>query len=79
MSAEGFRGKIFDTESIAALGCALVDKASVLRTEAVKFFIAAIAQGVLHCFRGLFIPKYLQRALGTRYLISRPSLHLDVH
>ena len=56
MFAEGFRDKIFDTETIAVFGCALVDKASVFRTEAVKFFITAIAQGALYCFRRVFLP-----------------------
>ena len=54
MFAEGFRDKIFDTETVAALRRALLvayNKASV-RSEAVKFFIAAIAQGVHHCLVG---------------------------
>ena len=76
MFAEGFRDKIFDHEAVAALGRALANTSSV---GAVKFFITAIAQGVLHCFRGIPIPKCFQRVFGTRYLTRRPSLHLDVH
>ena len=57
MFSEGFRDKIFDTETVAALRHALADKAVVVRTEVIKFYIAAIAQGVLHCFRGIYIPK----------------------
>ena len=79
MSAEGFRDKIFDTKTIVALGRALADKASVVRTEAVKFFNASLAQGVLHYFRRIFIPNFLQRAFGTRYLTLRLSPHLVVH
>ena len=78
MFAEGFRDKIFDTETVAVLRCALADKYSAVRTEAVKFFIAAIAQGVLHCFRGILIPKCLQRAFETRYSTLRPSSLLAV-
>ena len=66
MFAEGFRDKIFDIETIDVLVGALLDKASLVRAEVVKFFIAAIAQGVLHCIRGIFIPKCLQRAFGAR-------------
>ena len=74
MFAEGVRDKIFDTKTVAALRFALVDEDSVV--EAVKFFIAAIAQGVVHCFRGIFLLKCLQRAFGTRYSTSRPSMYL---
>ena len=50
MFVEGFREKIFDTMTVAALRHALADKASVVRIEAVKFFIAAVAQGMLFVF-----------------------------
>ena len=45
MFAEGFRDKIFDTETVAALRRSLLVayKASV-RSEAVKFFIASAKQ-----------------------------------
>jgi len=75
--AEGFRDKIFDIEIVTALGCALSDENSELRSSAFNFFTVAIAQGVLHCFDGIFILKYSQRDFGTRYLILTSSPHLD--
>ena len=48
--AEGVRDKMFDTETIAALGCALRHKDSKVRSSAVEFFAAALDQGALHCF-----------------------------
>ena len=57
MFSEGFRDKIFDSKTVAAFRRALTDEDSVV--EAVRFFVAAIVQGVLHCFRGIFIPKCL--------------------
>jgi len=56
---EGLRDKIFDTEIIAALGRALSDETSYIRNSAVEIFTAAVAQGALRCFHGIFIPKYL--------------------
>ena len=58
--AEGFGDKKFDTAIVAALGCALSDQNWWLRSNAIKFFTAAIAQGALHCFSVICIPKYLQ-------------------
>jgi hypothetical protein len=77
--AEGIWDKIFDTETILTLGHALSDKNYHVRSSAVKILTAATAQGVLHCFHRIFIPKYLQRAFRTRYLTLRPLLHLDMH
>ena len=77
--AEGVRDKIFDTETVAALGCALRHKDSNVRSGAVKIFTAAIAQGALHCIHGTFIPKYWQTVFGTRYLSLGPLPHLDMH
>ena len=79
ISAEVFRDKIFDTEIVAALGRALCHKESNIRSNAVDILTAALAQGALRCFYGIFMPKYLQRGFGTRYLILRLSPHLDVH
>jgi len=47
--AEGFRDKIFGTEMIAALGSALRDTNSEVRSRAVEILTAAMAQGVLRC------------------------------
>jgi hypothetical protein len=63
ISAEGSLNKIFDAEMVAALGRALGDTDSNVRSSVVKFFTAATAQGALHCIQGIFIPKYSQRAL----------------
>ena len=65
MFSEGFRDKIFDTKTVAALQHALADQSSIVRTKVVKFLIAAIAQGVLQYVRGIFVPNRLQRAFGT--------------
>jgi hypothetical protein len=54
---EGIWDKIFDTETIATLGHALGDEGDYVRWSAVKFFTAAMAQGVLHCFHRIFIFK----------------------
>jgi uncharacterized membrane protein YcaP (DUF421 family) len=67
MFAEGFRTKIFDTAIIAALGRALGDKDSNVRSSAVNFFTAAAAQGMLHCFHGTFILKSSQLDFDARY------------
>jgi len=77
--AEGFRDKIFDTEIITTLGCALSNNSWWFRDSAFDFFTAAIAQGVLYHFCVICIPKYLQMVFGTRYLALRYSLHLVVH
>ena len=45
--AEGFRDKIFGTEIISALGSALGDTNSEVRSRAVEIFTAAMAQGAL--------------------------------
>ena len=74
--AEGFRDKIFDTEIIAALGHALSNKSC---ENVVYIFTAAVAQGVLHCFCMIHIPKYSQMAFGTRYLTLGLLSHFDVH
>ena len=77
--ADGFRDKIFDTVIVAALGRALSDETSYLRSGVVEFFTAAVAQGALRFFHRIFIPTYDQRGFGTRYLILRLLPHLDVH
>ena len=77
--AEGFRDKLFDTETIATLGFALDDRNHFVRMCAVELFTAAMAQGGAHCFYRIFILKYSQRAFGTSYLTLRPLLRLDVH
>jgi len=76
--ADGLRDKIFDTEIVAALRCALSDVDSHVRLCTVKFFIAAIAQGVLSLFCGLLLLKYLQTAFVRRYSTCSLSSHLDV-
>ena len=77
--ADGLRDKIFDTEFVAALGRALGDKDSNMRSSAVDIFRAAIAQGSFSSVCGVFrVLKYFQRAFGTKYLILRLSLHLYV-
>ena len=78
--ADDLRDKIFDTDLVAALGRALTDRRQwQLRHSVVEFFTAAIAQGALHCFCVIRIPKYSQMVFGTRYLTLTSSLHLDVH
>ena len=79
MLAGGFRDNIFDTETAATLRRALCDKNLDGRPSAVKIFTVAIAEGVLRYFRGIFIPKYLQGAFGTRYLTLIPLPHFEVH
>ena len=76
--ADGLRDKIFDTEIVVALRCALSDVDSRVRWLTVKFFIAAIAQGALSLFCRPFISKYLQMAFMRRYLTHSLSSHLDV-
>ena len=56
--ADGFRGKIFNTEIVAALGHALSNDTSYLRSSVVEFFTAAVAQGALRLLYGILIPKY---------------------
>jgi hypothetical protein len=77
--AEGFRDKIFNTDIVAALGHALTNETSDLGSSLVEFFTTAVAEGALPCFDRIFILKYWKRGFGTRYLILRSSLHLDVH
>ena len=78
--ADGVRAKIFETETVAALGRAIVGiRDSAIGTSIVKFFTAAIAQGVLCCLHRIFILKYLQRAFRTKYLIPGSLPHLNVH
>ena len=77
--AEGFQDKILDTAMLTTLGCALSNQTSFLRLSAFGFFAEAVAQGALQCFYEIFIPKYSQRGSGTKYLILKLSLHLDVH
>ena len=77
--ADGFRDKKFDTQFVAALGRALGDKDSNMRSSAVDIFRAAIAQGSFSSVCGVFILKYLQMAFGTKYLILKLSPHLYVH
>ena len=76
---EGFRDKVFDTEIVVALGQALDDTSSIVRSKAVEMFTAAMAQGALRCFCGIFIPQYLQRTFGPTYLILGSLPQLDVH
>jgi hypothetical protein len=49
---DGFRDKIFDTETVATIGRALEGSDKSTRQSAVKFFTAAAAQGALLCFYG---------------------------
>ena len=76
ISAGGCQGKIFDTEIVAALGCALNDIDFNIRRSAVQIFTAAVAQGELHCLHGIFIPKYSQRSFDTSCLILTLLPHL---
>jgi len=64
---------------VARLGDALIIETWSFIESTFNFFTAAMAQGVLHSFYRVFIPKSLQRGFGTRYLILRSLLHLDVH
>ena len=77
--AAGFRDKIFDTEIVAALGCALSDTDTNVRSSMIEFFTAAVVQGAPHCFDRIFIPKYSQRGFGTRSLTLKWLLHLDLY
>ena len=63
--ADDFRAKKFETGTVTRSVRVIGDRVSVLESEMVKFFIAAIAQGALRCFHGIFILKCLQRAFGT--------------
>ena len=78
---EGFRDKLFDTETIAAFIRALRDEYATddVRSSTIKLFTAAMAQGEAHCFYRIFILKYSQRAFETRYLTLRPLPHLSMH
>ena len=64
---------------MAALGQALGDENTDIRTGVVKIFTAAMAQGVISHLHGIFILNYLQRAFETIYIMQRLSLHLDMH
>ena len=79
MFAEGLWDKIFVTGTVVALGRALDDEDYEVRASIVIFYTAAMAQGALHCFHGVFIPNYLQAVFGTRYLSLRQSRHLEMH
>jgi len=63
---EGFRDKIFDTEMVATLGHALGHEDVDIRTSGVEILTAALAQGVLHYFYGIFILKFELFAEGFR-------------
>ena len=76
---EGFRDKIFNTEIVTLLVTALGDKDSNVRISMVEIFTAAIAQGSLRCFHGIFVLKQLQMIFGTKYLTLKSMLHLYVH
>ena len=78
---EGFRDKLFDAEIVAAFGRALINEEPWFRSNIVRVFIAAMAQGTLRFFHGIFTPKskYSQRDFGIRYLTPRLSLHLYMH
>ena len=54
---EDFREKIFDKEIVVALGRALGDKNSDIRSV-VKIVAAAIDQGALHHCQGIFMLKH---------------------
>lgn len=54
---EGFRDKIFNTEIVTLLVTALGDKDSNVRISMIEIFTAAIAQGPLRCFHGIFVLK----------------------
>ena len=77
--SEGIQHKIFDTMIVTALGRTLGHSDSSTRWSAVKFFTAALAQGVLLFFHRILTLKYFQRGFGTRYLILRSLPHLDMH
>ena len=77
--AEGFRDKLFDTETVAAFIRAIRDKDPYVRCSAVKLFTAAMAQGEAHCFYRIFILKYSQRAFETRYLKLRQLPLISMH
>ena len=79
MFSEGLWDKIFVTGTIIALGRALGDDDFNVRTSMVIFCTTAVARGVLRCYRGTFLPKYLQAVFGTRYLSLGPPPHLDMH
>ena len=57
IAADGFRDKIFDAEIVAALVHALGDGDSEIRSSAVNFFTAAVAQGMPCYFHGIVILK----------------------
>ena len=76
---EDFRDKLFDAEITAALERARNDRDSSVRKSMFNVFTAAIAQGVLHCFFVIRIPKYSQMVFGTRYSTLTSLLHLYMH
>lgn len=49
--ADGFWDKIFDTEFLAALEHALSNEDADIRSNVVKIFTSAVAQGTPHCFQ----------------------------
>lgn len=63
--SEGFRDKIFDIETVTALGHALGHKDVDIRSSAVKILTAAVTQGVLCYFYRIFILNCSQRGFGT--------------
>ena len=78
--SEGNQDNIFDFETFSALGLTLDYKNDQsIRPHMVEFFTVAIAQGTLHWLPGIIIPNILQWKFGTRYLILRSFLHLDMH
>ena len=66
--AEGVRDKMFNTEIVATLGCALCNKDYSVKRRVVWIFTAAMLHGELHCFHRIFILKYPQMMFETRYL-----------
>jgi len=73
-----FRDKIFDTEIVAALGRALCHKEFNIRSNAVEILTAALAQGALRCFYGIFMPKYLIFAEGFRDKILNTEIVISL-
>jgi len=66
-------------EFVSAIGHALDDNDWHVRWRAIQIFTAALAQGMHTSIFRVLLLKYFQRAFGTKYLILRLSLHLDLH
>lgn len=63
--AEDIRDKIFDVQIIAALGRALSEADSEIKSSIAQILTVAIAHGALRRSRGIFMLKYSQRVFES--------------